>query len=219
MDRAQIVASEESRWASGDARTVLVVAGTRPECIKVAPVVRALRAHSHLRAVVVNSGQHACAVERTFDEFELACDHSLAPLPELPHLAASCAHLQLELENVIRRVRPGFVLVQGDTLTTLAGARAASARGVASGHIEAGLRTPAALDPFPEEWIRRRIARHAALHFTPTLAAASNLRAEGIAAEAIHVTGNAGVDALAGTLATLAPRSRSKELVLVTLHR
>ena len=198
---------------------VLIVAGTRPECIKLAPVVWALRDHPRLRAIVVNSGQHPAAVERTFQEFGIDTDYALAPLPEMPHLAASCVHLQEELTQVMKRTRPAIVLVQGDTLTTFAAARAARRLGLTTAHIEAGLRTESAADPFPEEWFRRRMSRLADLHFAPSAGAARNLWQEGVAAEAVHVTGNTGIDTLSATLRELPPAKRSRDLVLVTLHR
>jgi len=198
---------------------VLIVAGTRPECIKLAPVVWALREHRRLRGIVVNSGQHSAAVERTFGEFGIECDYTLAPLPEMPHLAASCVHLQEELGQVMRRTRPSIVLVQGDTLTTFASARAARRLGLATAHIEAGLRTASAADPFPEEWFRRRVSRLADLHFAPSEGAARNLWQEGVATHAVHVTGNTGIDTLSATLRELPPPKRSRDLVLVTLHR
>jgi UDP-N-acetylglucosamine 2-epimerase (non-hydrolysing) len=201
---------------------VLVVAGTRPEAIKVAPVIWALGKHRTLRAVVVNSGQHPDAVRTTFAEFGIRCDIELGALPSLPNLRASFEHLRAELAAVAARVRPGCVLVQGDTLTTYAGAVAARDGGVPVAHVEAGLRTESASDPFPEEWIRRRIARVADIHFAPTTAAAAHLRAEGVPADTIHRTGNTGIDSLRWMLGELrrelpseAPRNR----ILITLHR
>jgi UDP-N-acetylglucosamine 2-epimerase (non-hydrolysing) len=200
-------------------QAVLVVAGTRPECIKVAPVVWALRSHPRLRPVVVNSGQHPLAVRRTFTEFGIECDYALEALPQMSHLAASCVHLQDELVEVMKRTRPAIVLVQGDTLTTFAAARASRRLGLTTAHIEAGLRTDSVGDPFPEEWFRRRIAQLADLHFAPSEGAARNLYDEGVPSHAVHVTGNTGIDTLAATLRELPPAPRSRDLVLVTLHR
>jgi UDP-N-acetylglucosamine 2-epimerase (non-hydrolysing) len=202
---------------------VLVVAGTRPEAIKVAPVVWALGNHQTLRAVVVNSGQHPDAVRTTFAEFGIRSDVELDSLPALPNLRASFEHLRAELAAVAARFRPGCVLVQGDTLTTYAGAAAAREGGVPVAHVEAGLRTESASDPFPEEWIRRRIARVADIHFAPTAAAAAHLRAEGVPADAIHRTGNTGIDSLRWMLGELRrekfPSDAPRDCVLITLHR
>jgi UDP-N-acetylglucosamine 2-epimerase (non-hydrolysing) len=197
---------------------VVVVAGTRPECIKLAPVVRALVV-AQLPTVLVSSGQHAHAVRATLAEFDLAPDVELAPLPALPNLAASSAHLRDELAAAIERYAPGAVVVQGDTLTAHAGAVAATQCRCALAHVEAGLRTPAVDNPFPEEWFRRRIASHASWHFAPSPGAVAHLRAEGIADARIHCVGNPGIDSLRAVLADAAPAPRDRNRVLVTLHR
>jgi UDP-N-acetylglucosamine 2-epimerase (non-hydrolysing) len=202
---------------------VLVIAGTRPEAIKVAPVIRALRAHRRLQALVVNSGQHRAAVDAAFAEFGIRSDVDLPVLPALPNLARSCMHLRAEIAAVAARHRPRCVAVQGDTLTAYAAARAARESGFAVAHVEAGLRTESASDPFPEEWFRRRIARVADIHFAPTRAAAAHLRAEGVPAAAIHCTGNTGIDSLRWMLDRLGRRSdrasAPRDRVLITLHR
>jgi UDP-N-acetylglucosamine 2-epimerase (non-hydrolysing) len=202
---------------------VLVISGTRPECIKLAPVIRQLGMHRGLRAVVVNSGQHPRVVERTFEEFGIRCDFALAALPRFSRLAEAYDHLAAELSAVLARVRPELVLVQGDTLTAYAGARVAHQAGYQVGHVEAGLRTDTPRDPFPEEWFRRRIARFSNLHFAPCRSAVDHLVSENIDPAAIHHVGNTGIDSLAWVLDELGhdplsapPRER---LVLITLHR
>ena len=209
--------------ASGARDVALVIAGTRPECIKLAPVVREL-AHRHaLAGVVVNSGQHLDAVRRTFAEFDIEADIELPALPAQPNLGAASRHLVDALAAVIRHVRPSLVVVQGDTLTAYAGARAGARTGFPVVHVEAGLRAPTVADPFPEEWFRRRIARHADYHFAPSASAQRNLLAEGTPAARVHNVGNTGIDSLRRLLAhhallparAHAPRSQ----VLVTLHR
>jgi len=201
---------------------VVVVAGTRPEAIKLAPLVRVLDASKEVRRLVVNSGQHASAVRDTFAEFDQRADVELSALPALPNLAASFGHLKEELAAVVTRWAPAVVVVQGDTLTAHAAAHAAHATGHRIAHVEAGLRTDSATDPFPEEWFRRRIARIADLHFAPTRAALANLLAEGVPASQIHRTGNTGIDSLRWALDDLdlqAERDDGAERVLVTLHR
>jgi len=201
------------------ARTgVVVVAGTRPECIKLAPVVRALVA-AQLPTLLVSSGQHPDAVRATLAEFDLVPDVELAALPALPNLAASAAHLRDELEAVFERHAPGAVVVQGDTLTAHAGAVAATRARCALAHVEAGLRTPSIDNPFPEEWFRRRISVHATWHFAPSPGAAEHLRGEGIAPERIHCVGNPGIDSLRAVLAGGMAAARDPRRVLVTLHR
>lgn len=200
---------------------VMIVAGTRPECIKLAPIVHALAPRAGLTGVVVNSGQHAEAVRRTFAEFRVACDVELPPLSPAPNLSCASQALAVEIGSAIERIRPAAVIVQGDTLTAYAGARAAAACGRHVVHVEAGLRAPTVHDPFPEEWFRRRIARHAHLHFAPCDSAHANLLAEGAPPERIHQVGNTGIDSLRDLLARhpLAAPEAERRHVLVTLHR
>ena len=203
-------------------RSLLVIAGTRPECIKLAPVVHELAHRRALAGIVVNSGQHPEAVRRTFGEFGVQCDIELPPLPPSPNLTAASRALEAQLRHAIEQVRPSLVLVQGDTLTAYAGARAGAAAGYPVVHVEAGLRAPTASDPFPEEWFRRRIARHAQYHFAPCRSAHQNLLAEGTPGDRIHCVGNTGVDSLRALLAqhgVLAPAAGPRTRVLVTLHR
>lgn len=203
-------------------QTLLVIAGTRPECIKLAPVVRELAHRRIIAAVVVNSGQHADAVRRTFSEFGVECDLEMPPLPPAPNLGAASRHLVRQLRGAIEQHRPAMAIVQGDTLTAYAGARAGAEAGCPVVHVEAGLRAPSVADPFPEEWFRRRIARHADVHFAPCLSAHRNLLAEGTPPERIHHVGNTGIDSLRDLLSRetsriASPSARSQ--VLVTLHR
>ncbi len=171
--------------------------------------------------IVVNSGQHAAAVQRTFAEFRVTCDIELSQLPGAPNLAAATRALSARLAEVIEREEPSLVVVQGDTLTAYAGARAAAELRYPVAHVEAGLRSPCVSDPFPEEWFRRRIARIADLHFAPCESAFVNLRDEGVARERIHLVGNTGIDSLRALLAqhSAEPPAHVTSEVLVTLHR
>jgi UDP-N-acetylglucosamine 2-epimerase (non-hydrolysing) len=208
---------------SGPLPVVLVIAGTRPECIKLAPIMRRLGERDRLRALLVNSGQHSLAVRRTFAEFDIRCDIELAELPQLHSLAASHDHLNVELQAVVQRIRPAMIIVQGDTLTAYSGARAASDTSTPLAHVEAGLRTDAISDPFPEEWFRRCIARHAHLHFAPSVSAARNLLAEGMDERSVHRVGNTGIDSLRTLLGEMKSAGHAhapaRRTVLVTLHR
>lgn len=202
---------------------ILIVAGTRPECIKLAPIVHALEGHSKFTTILINSGQHQLAVRESLAEFGLVSDIELAALPTLPHLAAAHQHLRVELRSVVQRYGPDLVLVQGDTLTAYTGARAAHDAGCPVAHVEAGLRTDAVLEPFPEEWFRRRIARYAQVHFAPSASAVQNLLAEGVDRRSVYRVGNTGIDSLRRLLA--GPRNGLRHnqpvdsTVLVTLHR
>jgi UDP-N-acetylglucosamine 2-epimerase (non-hydrolysing) len=207
----------------GGARSsqVLVIAGTRPEAIKIASVVRAL-AHHRIEFQLVNSGQHAGAVRAMLAELGLRADVELATLPVLPNLATSFDHLRSELAAVIRRFAPSLIIVQGDTLTAHAAAAAGRDAAVSVAHVEAGLRTASPTDPFPEEWFRRRIARIADLHFAPTPLAVDNLLGEGIDPSTVFQTGNTGIDSLKAVLTGLGPSAVAvgdRRRVLVTLHR
>jgi UDP-N-acetylglucosamine 2-epimerase (non-hydrolysing) len=205
----------------GARHDILIIAGTRPECIKLAPVVREL-AHRHgFGAIVANSGQHADAVRRTFAEFRVECDVELPALPASPNLGVASRLLTGRLKDLITHCRPSLVLVQGDTLTAYAGARAGADAGCPVVHVEAGLRAPTVADPFPEEWFRRRIARHAEFHFAPCDSAYRNLIAEGTPRERIHQVGNTGIDSLRTLLAAhpIHASAHPGGRVLVTLHR
>jgi UDP-N-acetylglucosamine 2-epimerase (non-hydrolysing) len=204
-------------------RSVLMFAGTRPECIKLAPVVRALDGHPELSLLLVNSGQHQLAVRACLAELGLKADVELDALPPMPNLAASHQHLRVELAAVARKFDPDLVFVQGDTLTAYTAACAARDLGYPIAHLEAGLRTDAVLEPFPEEWFRRRIARLAQIHFAPSRSALENLLAEGIDDRAVHHVGNTGIDSLRQVLERSEHgqrrRQRVRSTVLVTLHR
>lgn len=209
-------------FARGTRRTVLVIAGTRPECIKLAPVVRELMHRRAVTGMVLNSGQHAEAVRRTFGEFGVHCDIELPALPPAPNLSVASQHLARQLHAIIEQVRPSLVLVQGDTLTAYAGARAGAEAGYPVVHVEAGLRAPTVSDPFPEEWFRRRIASYAQIHFTPCASAHANLLLEGTPAERIHFVGNTGIDSLRTLLGqrdARPPCAGPRTQVLITLHR
>jgi UDP-N-acetylglucosamine 2-epimerase (non-hydrolysing) len=201
--------------------TVLVAAGTRPECIKLAPLIRRLRARGRLGTIVVNSGQHPHAVRQGFDSFDIACDIELEPLGRPANLGAACRALQARFASAVDRSRPEMVIVQGDTLTAYAGARGAHDARRPVAHVEAGLRTEAVSDPFPEEWFRRRIARYASLHFAPSRSAEANLHAEGIDPATVHRVGNTGIDSLRALLEERGARCAAPtgDRVLVTLHR
>jgi UDP-N-acetylglucosamine 2-epimerase (non-hydrolysing) len=211
------------RARAGGRHAVLVVAGTRPECIKLVPVIRELGRRQALCGIVLGSGQHPDAVRRTFGEFGIRADHELPPLVGAPNLRTAAWQLVTNLVEAIVEHRPELVLVQGDTLTAYAGARAGMRAGRAVAHVEAGLRTPNVADPFPEEWFRRRIAGHARWHFAPSASAHANLLAEGVPPERIHAVGNTGIDTLRAHLPGDVPhdgsRPAARTTVLVTLHR
>ena len=203
---------------------VTIVLGTRPEAIKLAPVILAFQASPLFRTRVVLTGQHREMVSQVMDLFSLAADHDLAlmaPNQTLTHV--TCAALQ-GLKEEFGRHRPDLVLVQGDTTTAFASALAAFYEQIPVGHVEAGLRTDNLLDPFPEEANRRLISQLAQLHFAPTERSAANLRASGVVG-AISTTGNTVIDALL-LMAEQAPSLeipgldwQRQRVLLATVHR
>ena len=209
--------------------TVAVVIGTRPEAIKLAPVVTALRERAPaLRPLVVATAQHRELLDQVLRVFSIRPTIDLAlmrPDQPLPSLTAAAIE---RLAEVFAERKPAFVLVQGDTTTSFAGALAAFYHHIPVGHVEAGLRTDDRYRPYPEEINRRMTTSLAELHFCPTQVAARRLRAEGIPSERILVTGNTVIDALFATLrrpyrppAALRPlyESGRQPLLLVTAHR
>jgi UDP-N-acetylglucosamine 2-epimerase (non-hydrolysing) len=201
---------------------LLLVAGTRPECIKLAPLLHALRGHPDFTTTLINAGQHRDAVRRCLAEFGLRADIELPALQPASNMTVAHATLMRALAGAFRSINEATVIVQGDTLTAYSAARAAFAAGHRVAHIEAGLRTDDALEPFPEEWFRRRIAHFADLHFAPSRTAVENLLAEGVDAQRIHHVGNTGIDSLHRVLCEpgMARRERRvRNTVLVTLHR
>jgi UDP-N-acetylglucosamine 2-epimerase (non-hydrolysing) len=200
-----------------------VVIGTRPEAIKLAPVILAAQARPEAFEVqVIRTGQHRELVARVMDEFGLATDVDLdlmRPNQSLAHVMSASVS---GLSERFAADRPDWVLVQGDTTTTFAGALAAFYNHVRIGHVEAGLRTGNRYLPFPEEANRALTARLADLHFAATDQARRNLLAEGLPDASILMTGNTVIDILMHTLARAAPAAAgtaSPRYILVTTHR
>ena len=177
-------------------RTVLTIFGTRPEVIKLAPVLRELAATPGVRSVVVCSGQHTDLLLPFVALFGLRVDHDLRLMQPGQTPNQLCARALAALDPVLAAEKPDVVLVQGDTTTALAGALAAFHYRVPVGHVEAGLRSGDPLSPYPEEMNRRLISRLATLHFAATPRNRDTLLAEGVAPQGVFLTGNPIVDAL-----------------------
>ena len=209
---------------------LLLIFGTRPEAIKLAPLVRALRARSRdFESRVCVTAQHRDMLDPVLAAFQIVPDYDLDLMRPGQTPAELTARILEALDPVLRRESPRMVLVQGDTTTTLAAALAAFYLRIPVGHVEAGLRTGDLRQPFPEEMNRVVTSRLTDLQFAPTAGAAAHLAAEGVPAGRIHVTGNTGIDAVlyvrdsleSGALPAtdwpwLDPRRR---LILVTGHR
>jgi UDP-N-acetylglucosamine 2-epimerase (non-hydrolysing) len=211
-------------------QTVLLILGTRPEAIKLAPLILHLRSRpAEFRTVVCVTAQHRGMLDQVLAIFRIQPDYDLDLMLPDQTLFQSTARILAGLEPVFDAVAPDIAIVQGDTTTTLCGALAAFYKNVAVGHVEAGLRSGDPRQPFPEEMNRVLASRMTALHFAATDWAAENLRGEGVAAGSIMVTGNTGIDAVlyvrdALERGTLTARDcpapdPSKKLILVTAHR
>jgi UDP-N-acetylglucosamine 2-epimerase (non-hydrolysing) len=207
---------------------VLVVIGTRPEGIKLAPVVEALRREPGVETRVALTGQHTDLLDQVLDVFRLHVDWDLGIMREgqdLYDVAAGCLN---GLRDVYREFRPDLVLVQGDTATVFFGGLVAFFERTRVGHVEAGLRSGDKWRPYPEEVFRRLTGVVTDLHFSPTAEARQNLLAEGVDPARVYLTGNTVVDAL-GEVAARNPDvgdpalrevlAEGKRLVLVTAHR
>ena len=203
---------------------IALVAGTRPECLKLASVARALRQHDCNASLLINSGQHRAMVERTLAQHGLAADIA-APQCESGSLSATLQRLRAAIRSCLIDGAATMAVAQGDTTTAYATALAARDLRLPLAHVEAGLRTDHPLRPFPEEHFRRRIGRLADLHFAPTASAEANLLAEGIAPERIHRVGQTSIDLLREAIqqpddgAERLPIPATAHLIVLTLHR
>jgi UDP-N-acetylglucosamine 2-epimerase (non-hydrolysing) len=211
-------------------RKVLLILGTRPEAIKLAPLILHLKSRpAEFRTVVCVTAQHRGMLDQVLEIFHIQPDYDLDLMLPGQTLFQSTSRILAGLEPVFDAVQPDVAVVQGDTTTTLCGALAAFYNNVPVGHVEAGLRTGDPRQPFPEEMNRVLASRLATLHFAPTDWAAENLRNEGVPSSAILVTGNTGIDAVlhvrdelergmltADNRPSLDP---SKRLIVVTAHR
>jgi len=211
-------------------QTVLIILGTRPEAIKLAPLILHLQSKPEtFRTVVCVTAQHRGMLDQVLAIFNIKPDFDLDLMLPGQTLFQSTSRILAALEKVFESVGPDLTIVQGDTTTTLCGALAAFYRNVPVGHVEAGLRSGDLRQPFPEEMNRVLASRVTALHFAATEWAAENLRKEGVAPESIFVTGNTGIDAVLHVRdelerGSLVPEQRialdpNRKTILVTAHR
>ena len=216
-----------------DKKRVLTVFGTRPEAIKMAPLVHALNKDERFEAKVCVTAQHREMLDQVLDLFEITPDYDLNLMKAGQTLNDVTAKIVLELKPVLQEFKPDVVLVHGDTATTFAASLAAYYEQIAVGHVEAGLRTGNIYSPWPEEGNRKLTGALTKYHFAPTQTSEENLLKENYAPENIFVTGNTVIDALlmvkekidtdADLKATLSAQfpflDESKKLILVTGHR
>ena len=214
-------------------KKILITFGTRPEAIKMAPVVKALLNNPHFETRVCVTAQHRQMLDQVLELFAIRPDFDLNLMKPGQDLTDITSNVLIGMRDVLRQWRPDWVLVHGDTTTTFAAALAAYYEKVSVGHVEAGLRTGNIYSPWPEEMNRRLAGAITSLHFAPTERARENLLREGVAPGCIHVTGNTVIDALLDviarvrrdtglnrSLAELFPfLDPGKRLTLVTGHR
>ena len=207
---------------------ILVLFGTRPEAIKLAPVIKELKKASHFQTLVVSSSQHTDLLKPFLKIFELETDYDLKIMTanQTPNQVLSRAIKSLD--KILASESPDLILVQGDTTTTLAGALAGFNRDIAVGHLEAGLRTGNMRSPFPEEMNRRLTSQLSTIHFAATPENRQNLLRENISQKQIYITGNTIVDALkfirkkhkaSDKLTALLEKTDGFKRVLLTTHR
>lgn len=214
-------------------KKILITFGTRPEAIKMAPVVAALKADAAFDVKVCVTAQHRQMLDQVLDLFVIRPDFDLNLMQPGQDLTDITCNVLVGMRGVLRQWRPDWLLVHGDTTTTFATALAAYYEKVAVGHVEAGLRTGNIYSPWPEEMNRRLAGAITSLHFAPTERAKENLLREGVAPEMIHVTGNTVIDALLQVVARIRGDavlqthfarqfgflSAGRRMVLVTGHR
>lgn len=209
-------------------RTLFITFGTRPEAIKMAPVVLELQRRGVFRVVTCLTGQHREMLDQVIEEFRLQVDHDLKIMRERQSLGHITSAVLNGIDPLLEAERPDLVLVHGDTTTTFAAALAAYYRQIPVAHVEAGLRTDNIYSPFPEEINRRLADRLAEIHYAPTAAARAALLREGARRDSIVVTGNTVIDALLVTAGSSTPTweprlgralARPGPKVLVTVHR
>ena len=205
-------------------KKIMTVFGTRPEAVKMAPLVQALKETEELQPVVVVSAQHREMLDGVLETFHIKPDYDLDIMQQGQTLSEITSRVLMKLESVIKEVQPDMILVHGDTMTTFAGSLAALYNQIPIGHVEAGLRTWNKYAPFPEEMNRQMVGVMADLNFAPTNNAAQNLINENKDESSIVVTGNTAIDAMSTTIAddydsAIIQKHKGKRVILLTAHR
>lgn len=203
---------------------VITVFGTRPEAIKMAPLVQELKGRDEIECIVCVTAQHREMLDQVLEVFDIKPDYDLNIMKQGQTLAEITTRALLGLEEVIQKEKPDIVLVHGDTTTTFAGALAAYYNQVDIGHVEAGLRTWNKYSPFPEEMNRQMVDRVTDMFFAPTDVSKNNLLSEGIIEDKIYVTGNTAIDAMKTTVRDEYSHEvldwvGNNRMILLTAHR
>ena len=205
-------------------KKVMVVFGTRPEAIKMCPLVKELRNYKDIETVVCVSGQHRQMLQQVLDVFKITPDYDLDIMKERQTLFDVTTNVLNGMKRVLEKEKPDVVLVHGDTTTTFAAGLAAFYLEIPVGHVEAGLRTYNLKEPFPEEFNRQSVGIFATYHFSPTNTAQNNLLQEGKNPASIFVTGNTVIDALKTTIRSdythpVLEWAKDSRLIMLTAHR
>lgn len=205
-------------------KKIMTVFGTRPEAIKMAPLVKALEYDAELEPMIVVTAQHREMLDSVLHTFNIKPHYDLNIMKEGQTLSDITSRAMTKLEDVIKKEKPDMVLVHGDTTTTFSGALAAFYNKVAIGHVEAGLRTRHKYTPFPEEVNRQMVSNLADIHFAPTKGAANNLLQENKSPDSIIITGNTAIDTLELTIqkeytSDIIRKHQGKRIILLTVHR
>lgn len=205
-------------------KKIMIVFGTRPEAIKMCPLVKELKKSGSLQTIVCVTGQHKEMLQQVLDIFEVVPDYDLKIMKQGQDLYDITADVLKGMRDILKEVKPDVVLVHGDTSTASASAMAAFYQQIPVGHVEAGLRTHNIYSPYPEEFNRQMIGLVAKYHFAPTEMARQNLLKEGKAEDTIVVTGNTGIDALFTTVKEnfehpVLDWAKGSRLIVITAHR
>ncbi|MDD5865094.1 MAG: UDP-N-acetylglucosamine 2-epimerase (non-hydrolyzing) [bacterium] len=204
---------------------VMSIFGTRPEAIKMAPLVKELEKRNEIESIVCVTAQHRQMLDQVLETFKIKPDYDLNIMKDGQTLGDITTRALTGIEGIIKEVKPDIVLVHGDTTTTFAGALAAFYNQVAIGHVEAGLRTNDKYSPFPEEMNRQMVDCMTDMYFAPTNISKANLLKENIEEEKIYVTGNTAIDAMATTVdenyqhPELDWIKSNERMILLTAHR
>ncbi|AKS68713.1 UDP-N-acetylglucosamine 2-epimerase [Staphylococcus schleiferi] len=205
-------------------KRIMTIFGTRPEAIKMAPLVLQLKKDEQLEPIVVVTAQHREMLDSVLDTFGIKPDYDLNVMKQGQTLSEVTSRVLTGLESVIKQAKPDMILVHGDTTTTFAGSLAAFYNEISIGHVEAGLRTWNKYSPFPEEMNRQMTGVMADIHFAPTEQAAQNLLNEKKDPNKVVVTGNTAIDAMHTTVddqyqSEIIQRHQGKRIILLTAHR
>ncbi|WP_198650354.1 non-hydrolyzing UDP-N-acetylglucosamine 2-epimerase [Staphylococcus capitis] len=205
-------------------KKIMTIFGTRPEAIKMAPLVKALEKDAELEPVVVVTAQHREMLDSVLNTFDITPCHDLNIMKSGQTLSDITSKSMVLLEEVIKKESPDMVLVHGDTVTTFSGSLAAFYNQLPIGHVEAGLRSYDKYSPFPEEMNRQMVGVMADLHFAPTFNAAKNMLDEGKSSNNVVITGNTAIDAMNYTIndnytSQIIDKHRNKKFILLTAHR